>query len=115
MQHNPLSLLYAAVDSIKSGFEINIVDVRLCPQTWKEEIASKISPTDTILLGISVMTGTPIKNALEISRWAKSEYPNIRVVWGGAARNLQRKRNISRTKCGFCYSRVWLYAFIALS
>jgi anaerobic magnesium-protoporphyrin IX monomethyl ester cyclase len=83
VQHMPLSLLYASVDSLKAGFEIKIADVRLNPQDWKEDIASKISSADTILVGISVMTGTPIKNALEITRWIKNEYPHIKVVWGG--------------------------------
>lgn len=82
VQHMPLSLLYAAIDSIKSGFEVDVVDVRLSPQSWKENISSKIT-ADTIILGLSVMTGTPIRNALEISRWVKAEYPNIKIVWGG--------------------------------
>lgn len=82
VQHMPLSLLYAAIDSIKAGFEIDIVDVRLNPKNWEKDIASKISP-DTTILGLSVMTGTPVMNALKISRWVKTEYPNIKVVWGG--------------------------------
>lgn len=82
VQHIPLSLLYASVDSIKAGFSVDIVDVRLCPNTWKDEIRNKIS-ADTVLVGISVMTGAPIRNAIEISRWMKAEYPEIAVVWGG--------------------------------
>ncbi|MDP3791601.1 MAG: radical SAM protein [Candidatus Omnitrophota bacterium] len=82
VQHIPLSLLYAAIDSIKAGFEINIVDVRLHPKGWEEAIASKITP-DTILAGISVMTGAPIRSALEITRWIKRRYPRMKVVWGG--------------------------------
>lgn len=82
VQHMPLSLLYASVDSIKSGFEIDIVDVRLHSKNWMDIISSKLT-SDTILIGISVMTGTPIKNALEITRWAKIKYPHISIVWGG--------------------------------
>lgn len=82
VQHMPLSLLYAAIDSIKAGFEIDIVDVRLHPKLWEEIIASKITP-DTILVGISVMTGAPIRNALEITRWIKKRYPRLKIVWGG--------------------------------
>jgi radical SAM superfamily enzyme YgiQ (UPF0313 family) len=104
VQHIPLSLLYAAIDSIKSGFEIDIVDVRLCPQTWKDEVASKISPTDTLLLGISVMSGTPIKNALEISRWAKSEYPGIRIVWGGPHATFSGKEILAEPSIDFVIS-----------
>ncbi len=78
----PLSLLYAAIDSLKAGFAIDIVDVRLAPGRWQEQISAKMTP-DTLLLGISVMTGTPIKNATEISRWAKAAYPQVKIVWGG--------------------------------
>lgn len=81
-QHMPLSLLYASVDSIKAGFKIDIVDLRLYPKNWEKVVSSKIF-SDTILLGISVMTGSPIKNALEITRWAKINYPHLRIVWGG--------------------------------
>jgi anaerobic magnesium-protoporphyrin IX monomethyl ester cyclase len=82
VQHMPLSLLYASVDSITSGFGVDIVDVRLHSQRWEDVISTKIT-SDTILVGISVMTGTPIKNALEISRWTKNRYPHISIVWGG--------------------------------
>jgi len=82
VQHMPLSLLYASVDSIKSGFEIDIVDVRLHPNNWEYKISNKVT-ADTVLIGISVITGTPIKNALEITRWAKNKYPHISIVWGG--------------------------------
>lgn len=82
VQHMPLSILYAAIDSIKAGFEIDTLDVRLDPQNWKENLRSRITP-DTIIVGISVMTGAPIRNALDISRWVKQNYPEIKVVWGG--------------------------------
>ncbi len=82
VQHMPLSLLYAAVEPLKAGFAVDIVDVRLHPERWEEDIASKIT-SDTVLIGISVMTGTPIRNALEITRWGKKNYPQIRIVWGG--------------------------------
>ncbi len=101
VQHMPLSLLYAAVDSIKAGFKIDIVDVRLDPQNWKREISSKISPGDTILTGISVMTGAPIKNALEISRWIKSEYPDIKVVWGGPHATFNGREILSEPSVDF--------------
>ncbi|MFH0791013.1 MAG: cobalamin-dependent protein [Candidatus Omnitrophota bacterium] len=81
-RHIPLSLLYASIGAIKAGFEVDIVDARISPRQWKEQLISKITP-DTIIIGLSVMTGAPIKNALNISRWVKSMYPDIKVVWGG--------------------------------
>lgn len=82
VQHMPLSLLYASVDSIKAGLAIDIVDVRLHPGNWEDIISGKVTP-DTVLIGVSVITGTPIKNALEITHWAKNKYPHIGIVWGG--------------------------------
>lgn len=82
VRHLPLSLLYVAIDAIKAGFAIDIVDVRLNPTRWREDIASRIS-SDTLLVGISVMTGTPVRSALEITRWVKEQNPRLPVVWGG--------------------------------
>jgi len=82
VRHMPLSLLYAAVDSLTTGFEVEIVDVRLCPEKWKEELTIRITQ-ETVLAGISVMTGSPIRSALEISCWLKLKFPHVRIVWGG--------------------------------
>ncbi len=80
--HLPLSLVYAATDALAAGFDIKIIDVRLCLESWKVAIAEQITQ-ETILIGISVMTGSPVQNALEISRWLKVEYPQVSIVWGG--------------------------------
>jgi radical SAM superfamily enzyme YgiQ (UPF0313 family) len=82
VQHMPLSIMYAAVDSIKAGFEIDLLDVRLCPHSWKQAMTKAIT-SQTLLVGISVMTGTPIHNALEISRFVKEQHPDLPLVWGG--------------------------------
>lgn len=84
VNHTPLSLLYAVVDAIKAGFEIDIVDQRLLAGTkdWQDALAAKITP-DTLMVGISVMTGTPILHAREMSAWVKQHYPAVKVVWGG--------------------------------
>ncbi|GAM10564.1 anaerobic magnesium-protoporphyrin IX monomethyl ester [oxidative] cyclase [Geobacter sp. OR-1] len=87
VRHIPLSLLYAAIDTIRSGFEIDIVDVRLNPDNWRRDIEAKISG-NTILAGLSVITGTPIGNALEITSWLKERFPRISTVWGGPHANI---------------------------
>jgi radical SAM superfamily enzyme YgiQ (UPF0313 family) len=86
VRHIPLSLLYAATDALKCGFEIDIVDTRLCPASWQQELSARIS-AETILAGVSVITGTPIASALEISRWLKENHPQIATVWGGPHAN----------------------------
>lgn len=82
VRHMPLSLVYAAADSVAVGFEVHIVDVRLCPDSWHTHLEAAIS-ANTLLVGISVMTGAPIKSALTMSRWLKDRFPDTPIVWGG--------------------------------
>lgn len=84
--HLPLSLLYTAVDSLKAGFAVDIVDARLYPDSWQEEINRNVT-ADTILAGVSVITGTAVSSALEITRWLKQRYPSLSTVWGGPHAN----------------------------
>lgn len=82
VQHLPLSILYAGIDSLKAGFPVDLLDARLCPSHWRKELERRITP-DTLLVGVSVMTGAPIRHALEMSRWIKQHHPGLPVVWGG--------------------------------
>ena len=82
VKHIPLSLLYAVTEIVKSGREVEILDNRLCPNSWKNELRKKITPS-TLAVGISVISGTPIRNAVEISRFVKSIDPGVVIVWGG--------------------------------
>lgn len=82
VRHIPLSLLYAAVDSLKQGFEVDILDTRLDPAHWERDLVALMTP-ETLMVGVSVMTGAPIRNALNISKRVKELYPNLPVVWGG--------------------------------
>ncbi|MBF0188340.1 MAG: B12-binding domain-containing radical SAM protein [Magnetococcales bacterium] len=82
VNHLPLSILYAGVDAIKAGYDLRLEDVRLAPDGWQENL-SRLIDDETLLLGISVMTGAPIRNALAISRWARKRYPQLAIVWGG--------------------------------
>lgn len=77
----PLSLIYAATDSVKQGFNVKIVDLRIEPDKWKENIEYSIK-RGAKLVGLSVMTGYPILTSLEISKYIKSKY-DIPIVWGG--------------------------------
>jgi radical SAM superfamily enzyme YgiQ (UPF0313 family) len=87
----PLSLLYAASESIKKGKNISILDLRLY-NDYLEAIKKNIDP-DTKIVGISVMTGRPIKYALEISRFLKDNY-KLSIVWGGVHPTLLPKETL---------------------
>jgi anaerobic magnesium-protoporphyrin IX monomethyl ester cyclase len=82
VKHMPLSLLYATVEVVKAGYDVEIFDQRLCEDNWQTELG-KMLGDDVLVLGISVMSGTPITNAIQIGRFVKAAFPNINVVWGG--------------------------------
>lgn len=78
----PLSVVYAAVDSVKRGFDIRIIDLRLEEGDWRNTL-SKSLEKKPLLVGVSVMTGTPLHNAREISTFIKNKSPETSLVWGG--------------------------------
>lgn len=82
VRHAPLSLLYASAELVKDGMPVQILDTRLFPETWEEELRQLLSP-DVVAVGISVMSGRPIASASAISRYVKSVDPAIKIVWGG--------------------------------
>lgn len=78
----PLSLIYAASASVKAGFRVRIVDLRLSGGDWRA-VVDPILEAGCGLVGLSVMTGNPIKISLAISRYVRERY-GVPVVWGGA-------------------------------
>jgi radical SAM superfamily enzyme YgiQ (UPF0313 family) len=103
VRHIPLSLLYAAVDSIGAGFAVDIVDTRLFAGDWQKELAAAVTP-DTVLAGVSVMTGTPIGSALQITRWLKRHYPQLALVWGGPHASFNPETILSEPVIDFAIS-----------
>jgi len=86
VKHMPLSLLYASIGIVKAGYDVKIFDQRLFGNDWQRALAALITP-DTLAVGISVMSGTPISNAIAIGRFVKSITPSINIVWGGPHAN----------------------------
>jgi len=81
--HAPLGLLYASVEVIKKGRCVDILDLRLADSDWRSGLRSMIDD-ETLLVGVSVMTGKPVANAMEIGKCVKSFDRKIQVVWGGS-------------------------------
>ena len=82
VKHAPLSLLYASTELVKQGEEVIIIDNRLSHGNWRSELDNVLTK-DVLAVGISVMSGEPIKNAVEVGRFVKSNFPQILVIWGG--------------------------------
>ncbi len=78
----PLSIIYAATDAVKRGYRIECLDLRCVNGDWQPVVRSYLEQ-GVRLAGISVMTGAPLKNARQISRFIRAHYPDTKVVWGG--------------------------------
>ncbi|MBF0312114.1 MAG: B12-binding domain-containing radical SAM protein [Oligoflexia bacterium] len=85
VRHVPIGLLYAAIGLVQKKYDVEIFDCRLYPQNWREILQSKLSEIakNILAVGVSVMSGTPIKSAIEIGRMVKSIDPEIINIWGG--------------------------------
>ena len=67
---------------MKQDYDVIIFDARLHPKDWREKLA-EILTAETVAVGFSVMSGTPIKSAQQIGRFVKSIRDDIAVIWGG--------------------------------
>jgi radical SAM superfamily enzyme YgiQ (UPF0313 family) len=77
----PLSLVYAATEARKLPIDIEIIDLRFT-KDWEPLLRQKLAEEPIIGVGVSVMSGIPILNALDVSRLAK-RLSNAPVIWGG--------------------------------
>ncbi len=76
----PLALLAIGSALDPDLYEVVIIDARLDPDA-ENTVLSHLH--DALCLGITVLTGAPISDALCISRAAKRARPDIPVIWGG--------------------------------
>ena len=81
VKHMPLSLLYSSVELVKHGFEVQLLVCRIS-KDWQADLRAMMSD-DVLCVGISVMSGRPIRNAIFIGRFVKSIDRDVPVVWGG--------------------------------
>lgn len=81
-KHMPLSLLYASIELVKADYDVVILDTRVTQGDWRDELR-KLLADDVLCVGISAMSGAPIKHGIEIGRIVKEAAPDIPVVWGG--------------------------------
>ncbi|MEW5691816.1 MAG: radical SAM protein [Candidatus Hydrogenedentota bacterium] len=96
----PLSLLYAATLSVKNGYHIEILDLRIC-KDFRGTLIKRIAKGDILLVGISVLTGNPIKYAIEITDIIKSFRREIKIVWGGHHSTMEPESTMGFKKIDF--------------
>jgi anaerobic magnesium-protoporphyrin IX monomethyl ester cyclase len=76
----PLALLAIGSRLDPSEYEVRVVDARL-----EEDPAGALMEAldGALCLGVTVLTGAPILDALAATRAAKARHPELPVVWGG--------------------------------
>jgi radical SAM superfamily enzyme YgiQ (UPF0313 family) len=74
----PLALVH--VGSMLPGREVVIVDGRIHADA---EARVAALAKQALCLGVTVLTGAPILDALKVSRAARSAHPGLPVLWGG--------------------------------
>lgn len=76
----PLGLLAIGSALDPDRYEVLIIDARL----EDDPIATATAAADGALcVGITVLTGQPIRDALRLSRTLKAKYPDLPIIWGG--------------------------------
>ncbi|MBI4551559.1 MAG: B12-binding domain-containing radical SAM protein [Candidatus Latescibacteria bacterium] len=76
----PLGLLAVGSALDPARYTVDIVDARL----ERDPLTTVLSRIDGALcLGVTVLTGGPIRDALRVSRAVKAKRPDLPVVWGG--------------------------------
>lgn len=76
----PLALLAIGSELDPARYEVVIIDGRLEPDAERRVLEAL---EGAICLGVTVLTGAPIADALRVSRAAKAAHPHLPVVWGG--------------------------------
>jgi len=77
----PFSLMAIAAILEKRGFRVKIIDARV-ERDYRKKIQESLAE-NVIFLGISSMTGSQIRNGLEIARIVRKQASEIPIVWGG--------------------------------
>jgi radical SAM superfamily enzyme YgiQ (UPF0313 family) len=76
----PLALVALGSRLDRDDYDVLIVDGRLDPDPVRAILAVA---DETVCVGITVLTGAPILDALEVTRALKHTRPEVPVIWGG--------------------------------
>jgi anaerobic magnesium-protoporphyrin IX monomethyl ester cyclase len=96
----PLSILYASAASSKYGFRIKLLDLRLTPKDWIEQVRAVLAEGVRVV-GVSVMTGEPIRHALEVSGLVRKYSKDTKILWGGPHPTVLPEQTLSHPDIDF--------------
>ncbi|MEL6867082.1 MAG: cobalamin-dependent protein, partial [Bacteroidota bacterium] len=76
----PLALLAVGSALDPERYEVVIIDGRVDKNPLQQVLDHA---ADALCLGITALTGSPLRDALLVTRAAKAKYPQLPIVWGG--------------------------------
>ncbi|MBI4476787.1 MAG: B12-binding domain-containing radical SAM protein [Acidobacteria bacterium] len=76
----PLALVAVGSALDRSGIDVDVIDGRLESDPVGRVVAAS---EDALCLGMSVLTGSPLRDALQVARAVKTARPRLPIVWGG--------------------------------
>src|SRR5258706_3262120 len=101
-----IPLQYLALGSVSdnASFEVRIIDARIekSPRHAHQKVVDLLP--HAVCVGVSVITGTPIKDAVEISELTKKSAPGVPVVWGGWHPSIFPEQCLREGSADFCVS-----------
>jgi hypothetical protein len=74
----PLALIALASALDREKYEVVVVDGRLHAT---ETLLNQLD--DALCLGVTVLTGAPLRDALAVTRAARARRPDLPIIWGG--------------------------------
>lgn len=78
--YHPQELLMVSSILVDRGYNVKIIDQRI-EKKWSRTLLKELKK-QPLLVGLSVMTGSQIRHALEISKFVKQN-SDVSIVWGG--------------------------------
>jgi radical SAM superfamily enzyme YgiQ (UPF0313 family) len=92
----PLALLSIGSALDNEYYEVIIVDGRICKNP-KEKLKEHLK--GALCFAVTVLTGSPIQDALEVSKFIKDQDPTLPVIWGGWHPSLFGREILEETNC----------------
>lgn len=95
----PLALIH--VGSMLPEFDVRIIDgrIELTPESTLAELSD-----DALCVGVTVLTGKPILDALRASRAVKRRNPKVPIIWGGWHPSLLPEQCLASAGVDVCVS-----------
>jgi len=98
----PLQFLALASVIDRSRYSVHVIDARIEKNVDEAHAKLRALLPDAVCVGISVITGTPIRDAVAASRVVKSADQSIPVVWGGWHPSILPEQCLREGHADFC-------------